>query len=569
MQKSAPFENVSQALLELLALRGIECFFANPGTEFASIEDGFARRLMQGLTLPRPVTVPHEIPLMSMAHGYYLAVGKPQAAMVHVGVGTGNAMGPLMAASRGRVPVLFMAGRTPVTEQGSAGSRTRFIHWAQESYDQAAMLREYVKWDYELRNPSQLESVLDRAITIAMAEPRGPVYLVLPRELLSSPFHGTDFRPQPRFHLPTNHPAAGEIEEAVGIMAEARFPLIITSSIGRSPSAVQALVELAESGGVGVVSFNPEYMNFPLAHPCHQGFDPHPLLEEADALFVIDCDVPWYPFLFNPPDPTPVVQMGIDPLYARYPIRTFPSDLTVQGSPELILPRMAQLMISRNPEEGRIQERKKRLQRRHDRLLQGWHEDAQRSCRDTPLDSRWVSHQVARALGEETVVFNEHDLGMKELISPGIGRFFGTTHVGYLGWAMGAALGYKMARPEELVTVTIGDGCYMLGVPASCHFVSSAYSLPVLFIVYNNRCYHAVKRATRSAHPQGWAAQNGCFPLSDFKGAADYEKVCQAFGGYGERVESPDQVGPALDRALHAVRNEKRQALLNMIVRRP
>ena len=58
-----------------------------------------------------------------------------------------------------------------------SGSRDGYIHWAQEMYDQAGMIREIVKWDYELRNAEQLATVVDRALAIAATEPRGPVYL--------------------------------------------------------------------------------------------------------------------------------------------------------------------------------------------------------------------------------------------------------------------------------------------------------------------------------------------------------------------------------------------------------
>src|SRR5947207_1294366 len=105
------------------------------------------------------------------------AGGRPAAAMVHVNVGTGNAATAIISASRANVPVLMTAGRTPITEEGLPGSRDLHIHWAQESFDQAAMLREYVKWDYELRTAGQLQSVVDRALEVMLAEPRGPVYL--------------------------------------------------------------------------------------------------------------------------------------------------------------------------------------------------------------------------------------------------------------------------------------------------------------------------------------------------------------------------------------------------------
>ena len=167
-------ETVAQAYLELLRDRGIDCFFANAGTDFASIVDAFARVAAEGKTAPRPIAVPHEFVAVSMAHGYYLVTGRPQVVMVHVTVGTANGAGAVINASRTQVPVLFTAGRTPITEEGGLpGARDTHIHWAQESFDQAGMLREYVKWDYELRHAGQLEAVVDRALELAMAEPRG------------------------------------------------------------------------------------------------------------------------------------------------------------------------------------------------------------------------------------------------------------------------------------------------------------------------------------------------------------------------------------------------------------
>ena len=86
-----------------------------------------------------------------MAHGYRTITGSAQVVMVHV-VGAGNAVGEIINAARSNVPILFSAGRNPLTESGMHGSRNRPIHWAQESFDQAGMIREFVKWDYELRN---------------------------------------------------------------------------------------------------------------------------------------------------------------------------------------------------------------------------------------------------------------------------------------------------------------------------------------------------------------------------------------------------------------------------------
>ena len=171
MVKRAAVESTAEAYLELLAARGIEYLFANAGTDFAPLIEAYAKRGAQGQTSPRPLTIPHETPAVAMAHGYTMVSGRPQAVMVHVIVGAGNAVGGIINAARCNVPMLFSAGRNPITEYGLPGSRDRHIHWAQESFDQAGMVREYVKWDYELRGFSQLETVVDRALTVAQAEP--------------------------------------------------------------------------------------------------------------------------------------------------------------------------------------------------------------------------------------------------------------------------------------------------------------------------------------------------------------------------------------------------------------
>lgn len=559
-------ETTAHALLELLSLRGVEYFFANSGTDFASIVEAFASRKEQGKDLPIPMAIPHEIPLVGMAQGYYLATGRPQAAMVHVTVGTANSIGGLMSASSARIPILFLAGRTPITEDGGPASRTGHIHWGQESFDQGGMVREFVKWDYELRTPSQLETVIDRALTLALSEPRGPIYLSLPREVLYSPMGEVQFEDRLRYDLPTFHPDPSKIMEAADLLAGAQFPLIITSSIGRSPEAVETLKKLAERAAIGVVSFNPEFMNFPLDHPLNLGFFPAPFLEKADVVFVLDCDVPWFPKLFKPKDSAKVIQAGIDPLYSKSPIRSFRSDLTLQGEPALVLSEIART-VGEHPrlDSGAIEARRKELEKAHEGIVDQWRRSAEKGAEETPVNFHWVSHNVNRILGEDKIVVNEFNTAIREQVRFDPGSFFAPPHVGYLGWAMGVALGTKLALPDRTVVATVGDGTYLFSVPSACHAISSAYQIPVLFIVYDNCGWQAVRRATRAVHPDGKAAKANDFPLTDFGPPARLEKICEAFGGYGERVETPDQVAPALERALHAVKVEKRQALLHVI----
>ena len=167
----------AQAYLARLAERGIEYVFANAGTDFAPVIESLAMNANGRRKFPKVIIVPHENVAMAMAHGYYKIAGKPAAVMVHVTVGTGNTVNGLMNAARDNIPILLAAGRTPITETGHQASRNRPIHWGQESFDQGGMVREFTKWDYELRSGQPVAAIVDRALDIAMSEPRGPVYL--------------------------------------------------------------------------------------------------------------------------------------------------------------------------------------------------------------------------------------------------------------------------------------------------------------------------------------------------------------------------------------------------------
>src|SRR5215831_11806145 len=177
---------VAGAYLALLADRGVDYLFGNAGTDFAPLIEAYAQAAQRGVAVPRPMLATHENLAVAMAHGYGMLSRRIPAVMVHVSVGTANTICAAMNASRENVAILLTAGRSPLTEQGLPGARDGYIHWAQEMYDQAGMIREIVKWDYELRNAEQLSTVVDRALAIAASEPRGPVYLSLPREVLAA-----------------------------------------------------------------------------------------------------------------------------------------------------------------------------------------------------------------------------------------------------------------------------------------------------------------------------------------------------------------------------------------------
>src|SRR5438093_11168818 len=330
--------NVAAAYLALLADRGVDYLFGNAGTDFATIVEAYAEAAQKGTPVPRPMLATHENLAVTMAHGYAMVSRKIPAVMVHVSVGTANMICAAMNAARENIALLLTAGRSPITETGLLGSRDGYIHWAQEMYDQAGMIREIVKWDYELRNAEQLTTVVDRALAIAATEPRGPVYLSLPREVLAAPV--SDFEPPSPSRLSAAAPPAPDadaIAAAAHTLAQATRPLIVTTNAGRDAAAFKALTQFTERFAIPLVQHRPRYLSLPSSHPMSLGFDPLGFVTKADAILVLESDVPWISSRGGPGHDCKIIHCGLDPLFTRYPIRGFPCDLAITGSTVAII----------------------------------------------------------------------------------------------------------------------------------------------------------------------------------------------------------------------------------------
>jgi acetolactate synthase-1/2/3 large subunit len=330
----------AEVFLAALAEHGVDKFFLNPGTDFPPIVEAYCAAGRKNPRMPDPVLVTHENTAVTMAHGYFLATGRAQAVMVHVSVGTANTINAIADASRDNVPVLLCAGRSPVTEVGPVGTRNRHIHWAQEMFDQAGMLREWVKWDYELRNPSQVADVVDRAFEVMDAAPRRPVYLTLPREPLAARVSEGAAVNARRNPPRAPHPDPTDIETLAGWLASASSPLIVTAGTGRTADDVATLAAFAERFAVPVVTYNPRQLCLPTDHPMHAGFDPASLVPKADLILAVESDVPWTPSLVTPAPGARVVHVGEDPAWLRYPMRSFPSDLSITADAAATLARL-------------------------------------------------------------------------------------------------------------------------------------------------------------------------------------------------------------------------------------
>ncbi len=544
-------QTVAQRYLQRLKDHGVQYLFGNAGTDFPPLIEAMSA----GDCGIEPILVPHENVAVAMAYGVTLVTGRPQLVMFHVGLGTANAICGLFNAARQHIPMLLTAGRTPVLEHGKLGARNNYINWAQEMFDQGGMVRELVKWDYELRDGAQVDAVVDRALAIATSAPQGPVYLVLPREVLASDAPeirdgGTGMQAPVRAGMP----GADDMATAAQWLGNAQRPLIITADAGRTRAGFEALTALAESRGIPVVQYRPRFLNLPCSSRVHAGYDPAGLLQESDVVLVIDADVPWLPGAGGPAADAKVVHIGIDPLCAGYPMRGFRSELSLQGDTGHILDGLRQL-LAQAPNDSRAW---------LERATHGRSGPAPHPGHDG-LSHRYVSRCIAEAMDADSVLVNEYTFTLEDLALDEPGRYYAHSPAGGLGWGMGAAMGIKLARPEALVFAAIGDGTYMFGNPTPTHFVSASRKLPFITVIYNNRRWAAVHRATLSLYPDGAAAQPDNPVFATLEPSPDYEKIVEASGGLGLRVTRADELAPALARAVHAVRHEQRQVVINVI----
>ncbi|MEK9644070.1 MAG: thiamine pyrophosphate-requiring protein [Alphaproteobacteria bacterium] len=565
--KTIKVDSAAEVYLTVLKDRGVDYLLGNAGTDFPSIIEGLSKSLTGEGSAPTPITVPHENFGVAMAHGYYVATGRLAAVMVHVNVGTANAICGVMNAARENVPILMTSGRTPLTEEGFDGSRSLYIHWGQEMFDQASVVREMVKWDYELRNAKQIETIVDRAITVATSEPRGPVYLSLPREVLAEdPGEFT-------FQSPTRRVAAQgfaadpkAIDEAAEILANAENPIIITASMGQNRAAVPVLEDLAERFALPVISYRPRYVNISSDHPMHMGYEPGAYLPKVDAVLVVDCDVPWIPSLHKLNPDAKVIQMGADPLFERYPVRGFQGDLAIKGSAAVALGQIADALASREKgAKARIDARRGHIgETKAEQAAARQAQIEKIAAGGGAMDNNWVAHCLGQVKEDEDVLVSESQLGIANLALRRPGSYFGTSPSGGLGWGLGAAHGVKLGERDRRTFCVVGDGSYMFGNPTPAHFVSAAYDLPVLTVIMNNKMWGSVRKATLGLYPEGAASQANQAPLTYLDPAPDYHKIVEASDGYGEEVKEPSELPKALERALKAVDVDKRQAVLNV-----
>jgi len=566
---NVPDYTTAYYFLEGLSEIGIDYLFCNFGTDHAPIINEMAHRKQRGEAMPGVVRCPHENTAAHMAAGYAFVTGRGQGVLVHVDVGTANTANAMHNLYRSRLPVLLMAGKAPYTVNDElVGSRDTYVHFIQEPFDQASLVRPYLKWEWTLPSGVVVKEALRRASSIMHSEPRGPVYLMMQRETLTQHWSADEIRSYSGDQFAATSRGGGDPKLAEAIaekLLAAEHPILITGYGGRHAQSARAIDALAQFAGIAVYESNATN-NISHDSPCFVGFSAEKAVPKTDVGLIVDVDVPWFPSKVQTQPNSFWAHIDIDTLKPGSPMWSFPGNIRMQGDSGRILEQVLEALKTKATPKFKeaVAARMTRIKAMRDERHAHAAKLAADKGRPGAINPHYLMAELGKMIDAEDTIFNEGITNAAAVFLQ-VPRPVPNTLVvaggGGLGWSSGMALGAKLAAPDRLMVQISGDGGFYFGNPTSAFAIAQQYKLPYLSIVLDNSGWNAVKQSTLRVYPEGEAKTANSFE-SELAPNVHFAKVGEAFGAYAEELSDPAEVPAALARCIKEVRSG-RAALLH------
>lgn len=535
------------AVLDQLIADDVQWIFGNPGT----VEQGFLDALSDRPRLKYLLTLQESIAIYA-ADAYARASRGLAVAQIHSSPGLGNAIGALYQAYRGNSPILVLGG--------DAGVRYQAMD-AQMAADLVAMAEPVTKASMMVQHPTSLLRVLRRATKLALTPPMGPVYVCLPQDVLDE----VATEPVVATSVPSTRvlPAEEDLDEAVSALALAERPTIFVGDGVAKSGAQGALGRLAEQLGADVWGVDGGDLNLSWRHPLWRGQTGHmfgsdslPITRSGDVNLVVGTYMmpevfPTLEGIFGQGARTIHVDLDTDAIAKNHPV-----DLGLLGDPARTLESIGE-RLTRQLDEARRQTAERRVAAGHARRA-----DVVKRVRaattphadggDVYLRFGTFMKELVPRLPADAIVFDEaltNSPTLTAYLEPDVpGRYF-QTRGGSLGTAMAGGLGLQAAAPDAPVFVFTGDGGGMYVVQALWSAVR--HDMPIIFIVCNNRSYRLLQANIRQFWEQHGIVDRDlplAFDLS--RPELDFAEQAAAYGLASQRVETADDIVPAIERAL-------------------
>jgi acetolactate synthase-1/2/3 large subunit len=380
------------------------------------------------------------------------------------------------------------------------------------------------------------------------------VYLTAAREVLMSAVDdGTTADPSRLTPAAESAADPAAVQLAAAVLATAERPVIVTSRLGRDPNAVAELTQVAELIAAPVLDRR-ERLNLPTTHPCYVGGQQRAgaLLRAADAVLVVDSDVPWVPSRAEPPADSTVILVDDDPVRASMPGRRLAADICLRATPRLALRQLYEQLTSTAHLHAQ------RWASRQESLHAAGRAPEQQPVRDPDevLSTAAVAEALTGVLDDGDIVVEEtvtgSDLLRQHLRRTRPGTLFQSGGSG-LGWGLPASMGVKLARPDRRVVAVVGDGAFLFGAPAAALMSSAQADAPVLVVILQNGGYAASSRPVLELFPDGASCETGDVVGTRFTVMPDLAMLAWACHAYGEHAYRAGEIAAVLRRGLEAL----------------
>ncbi len=533
------------AILDQLLADGIHYMFGNPGTVEQGLLDALSdyQDLQYILTLQETVAV-------AIADGYARATRRPTVVQLHSGVGLGNGIGMMYQAKRGHAPLVVI--------NGEAGVRYDAMD-AQMAADLVAMAEPVTKWATRVVDSSSLLRVLRRAIKMAATPPMGPVFVCLPMDVLDAP--NEEAVVPTSFPVTRVAPEPEQIAQMAAMLVAARKPMIIMGD-GVAASGAQAeLTRVAELLGAEVWGADSSEVNISATHPLFKDLLGHMFGEHSRAItsqadVVLICGTYVFPEVF--PALSGVFAPGAKVIHidlnAYEVAKNFPVDLGLISDPKTTLATLAAaLETTMTPEQkAAASARTSQCAAAKEQEVTAQRE-ADKGRRDAiPLHPSRFLEELAAQLPKDAVIFDEALTTSPDLVHylpPTTPGHYFLTRGGSLGVGIPGAIGLKLAYPDKTVIGFSGDGGSMYTIQAL--WTAAHYKIGAKFVICNNHSYELLKLNIQ----QYWRSRQ--LPEREFPASFDlhdpdirFDELARAMGVQAVRVETPEQIGPAIRQAL-------------------
>jgi thiamine pyrophosphate-dependent acetolactate synthase large subunit-like protein len=540
--------------LRQLMAEGVSCMFGNPGTSEQNLLDALGAEEFRELKYYMAL---QEGSAVAMADAYARALQKPTVVQLHSYAGLANGLGMMYYAKRGYTPLVVIAGEAGLRYDAMDG---------QMAADLVGMARPFVKSDqngpcaWRVVDAGSVLRLLRRAMKAAATPPCGPVFLALPMDVLDQPC------PEPiAASLPVTSvvkPDRETIVRAAGLLASAGRPLILMGDGIATANAQTELVELAEQLGATVWGASCSEVCMPVSHPLFRGSLGHmfgeasrPITSAADAVLV--CGTTVLPEVFPSlervfGEGVPVIHFDLN----TYEIgKNFPVTIGALADPK---PTLAALTDELRRIMSKVQVAQARARYQEQRSAKSDREATEREHDDAlqdrvPMHAALFMRQLAKRLPENALIFDEALTHSPELCRYIVRNLPGTyfqTRAGMLGTGLPGAVGLKVARPERIVFGFAGDGGSMSTIQALS--TAARYNIGAKFVICNNRSYRILKYNLQEYWKSLPGRSNQSFPPEFDLSPPNlrFDLMAQGQGVDAVRVERPEEISPALDRAL-------------------